>query len=73
MKDEFSHHDFVDCHCHNYGCGLCSGKIRLCKKCEGVNQTLTSNCCGYLLSTHQKELVMVGKLNYYQGTWHTNE
>ena len=67
---EKNSHEFVECFCNKFSCGFCRGTLKLCKKCYGLNNSLTSNCCGYRLSDDKRMQIAKGKTNYYNDNWH---
>jgi hypothetical protein len=63
-------HKYFRCPCDRSRCQFCSGALRFCLVCKGLQSTLTPNCCGRTLSTEEETLIHTSRIvDFQDGEW----
>lgn len=61
-------HNILKCDCDKPHCHICQGGLEFCTVCKGAESSLTTDCCGSILSDSQQYAVSCGD-DFVQGKW----
>lgn len=60
--------------CNIPNCAICSGAVKICTICGGVEteggeKSLTTNCCEVQITDEQRKAISTGDLDFINGRW----
>ena len=55
--------------CDSERCYVCNGGLAFCEVCKGGEASLTTECCGQVLTNKEEDAIMAKKLDFKNGEW----
>jgi len=70
METMSKDHTYYKCQCNKPGCQFCDGGLGACTVCGGFEGTLTTDCCGRMITELEEDRIYKqGNLDYRDGDW----
>ncbi len=60
-------HVFKDCKCNGSGCRFCDDGLFMCTVCGGLEESLTTHCCGRQLTEDEEDRIC--HFDFKDGKW----
>lgn len=60
----FPGHQWQNCSCERSGCGICQGGLAVCRRCNGMEGSLPTDCPGERMDEERERRVYAGEIDY---------